>query len=884
MSRVSDIRIEYRRNPVGIDVAQPRLSWQITADRRNVRQAAYRIQVARDAGFSAMVWDSGVVTSDASFGVEYQGPDIAPRTRYYCRVQVTDQDGRTSPWSAPAFWETGFLGEDWQAEWITADTPETEVSPLIRWEFPVQDDLASARLYVTALGLYEARVNGTRVGDAVLTPGWTSYHHQLQYQTYDVADLLVPGANAIAVVLGNGWYRGNLRWVGERHLYGDRRALRAELRLRYRDGREEVVASGPEWRAAEGPILMSEIYHGETYDARREWLGWDGGGFDDRGWERVRILDGGPGNLVGQISEPVRAVETIRPQALIRTPAGETVIDMGQNMVGWVRVRARGAAGSRVVLQHAEVLDRDGNFYTENLRSARQTVTYILRGTGEDECFEPHFTFQGFRYVRVVEFPGAISLERFAGRVIQSDLDPTGEFACSDPLVNQLQQNIVWSQRGNFVDVPTDCPQRDERLGWTGDAQVFIRTALFNMDAAAFFTKWLRDLRYDQDADGGVPSVIPNVMRRDDRHSSAAWGDAATICPWTLYQTYGDRRLLAEQYPSMVAWVEYIRRQGTDELLWNTGFHYGDWLALDAEEGSYVGATPRELIATAFYAYSARLVTEAAEALGKRDDADRYRTLHGRIVQRFREVFLTADGSLQAQTQTAHVLALAFHLTETSGRERLAARLAELIEEHGGHLTTGFVGTPYVLSVLSAYGYHSLACRLVRRTEYPSWLYAVKAGATTIWEHWDGLKPDGSFWSADMNSFNHYAYGSVGEWLYRVLAGLDGDGRGPGYRRIRITPHPDPAFTYAFARYAAIVGPIRSGWRREGETLIVEAEIPPNTTALVQLPGAEAAAVTEGERSLDDAEGIIAVTEEDHGTVVEIGSGSYRFRYPLPRR
>ncbi|MCY0880122.1 MAG: family 78 glycoside hydrolase catalytic domain [Firmicutes bacterium] len=883
MLLVGAIHIEYRDRPLGIDVRRPRFSWQLLSDRRGVTQRQYRLQVATDERFERPFWDSGVVMSDENLQVEYAGPDLAPRTRYFVRVSVWDDAGQWSGWSGPTYWETGFLdAAEWQADWITADTPSDEICPLLRRQFHLDGEPVQARLYVTALGLYEARINGKRVGDAVLTPGWTSYHHRVQYQTYDVRDLLTAGENVLGMTLGNGWFRGNLAWEGGRHLYGDRRAAIAELHVRYADGRTQVVRSDSRWKAHPGPIVFAEIYHGETYDARCEIPGWDRPGFDDSDWRPVEILPYDKRGLVGQIGEPVKVIESRPPQALLRTPAGETVIDMGQNLVGWVRFRVRGAPGARVTLQHVEVLDKDGNVYTENLRRARQTVTYICRGDGTEEEFVPHFTFQGFRYVKVVEYPGVLSLDNFTAEVVHSHLAMTGSFQCSDPLVNRLQENIIWSQRGNFVDVPTDCPQRDERLGWTGDAAAFISTALFNMAAGGFFTKWLQDLRFDQRPDGGVPFVIPHVLPKREEHSSAAWGDAATICPWAVYLAYRDRRLLAEQYPSMKAWVEYIRRQGDDEALWNTGFHFGDWLGLDAEEGSYVGATPKDLIATAYYAHSCDLTARAARVLGLEEDAAAYSALHQRIVTRFQETFLQESGAPKAATQTAYVLALHFGLVPEDRRAQVAQELADMIRETG-YLTTGFVGTPFVLHVLSAFGHHDLACELVRRRDYPSWLYAVERGATTIWEHWDGLKPDGSFWSPQMNSFNHYAYGSVGDFLYRVLAGLNGDEAEPGYRRIHITPHPDPAFSYALAGYAAMVGPIRAGWRREGDDLLVIAEIPPNATASVWLPGAQPASVRENDTPLEKTAGVLAVEEEPDGTRVEVGSGAYAFRYPARR-
>jgi alpha-L-rhamnosidase len=578
---------------------------------------------------------------------------------------------------------------------------------------------------------------------------------------------------------------------------------------------------------------------------------------------------------------------------------------MGQNMVGRVRMRVTAPAGTRIVLRHAEVLDRDGNIYFDNLRNARQTVTYIAKGNGTEE-YAPHFTFMGFRYVKVEGYPGdGLPLDAFLGEVIHSDMEPAGEFECSDERVNRLQQNIRWGQRGNFVDVPTDCPQRDERLGWTGDAQVFIGTALYNYRGALFFTKWLRDLRAEQHPDGGVPFVIPDVV---GGANSAAWADAATICPWTVYRYYGDERLLAEQYESMKKWVEYIRAQGDNEYLWNTGFHFGDWLGLDAKEDSYVGATPKDLIATAFYAHSARIVRDAARVLGYEEDAKIYEELHRNVVRAFREEFVTPAGRIAAPTQTAHVLALMFDLVDERVRPRVAKDLNDLVVENNYHLTTGFVGTPYLCFVLSDNGYHDTAVKLLLQDSYPGWLYSVSKGATTIWEHWDSIKPDGSFWSDNMNSFNHYAYGSIGEWLYKRLAGLDLDGAVPGFKRIRIEPRfAGRALTYARTAHRSMYGRIETGWRVDGDRVEVHAFIPPNTTAEVILRGARLADLqldANGERAAglpsvaptvsrpgvpSDAPscgfalppGDLSVGEDDRGVTVTVCSGTYRFAYSI---
>ncbi|MCU6709164.1 glycoside hydrolase family 78 protein [Paenibacillus sp. J5C_2022] len=867
---INDIRCEYRDNPIGIDEQRPRFSWKLAGDGRNMMQSAYHIEV-HEEGDGALVWDSGKRMSDQSVLVEYDGEALKPQTVYSIRVKTWDNAGRESGWTASAF-ETGLLhpSERWTAEWISGDDGADEPScDYLRTSFRIQSAVRRARLYATACGMYEMYLNGTRVGDSHFTPGWTNYKQRIQYQTYDVTALLRQGHNGLGGVVGDGWYRGELGWKDQKDIYGKRRALSALLHIWYEDGTEDVVSTDGSWSGSEGPIRSSSIYHGEVYDARLELGNWSAPDYEAAGWLPVWPVEALNDRLLAQVNEPVRRSGELSPVSLIVTPEGDQVLDFGQNMVGWVRMRiSQAAAGDSIILHHAEVLDKEGNFYTDNLRSAKQEIRYICKG-GEEEVFEPHFTFQGFRYVRVTGYPGDIALERFTAIVLHSDMEQAGTFECSDSMLNQLQSNIVWGQKGNFVDVPTDCPQRDERLGWTGDAQVFIRTAAYNRNVAPFFTKWLQDLSSEQLPNGGVPFVIPDVLG-GDQHSSAAWGDAATVCPWTIYQMYGDKRVLARQYGSMKAWVEYMRAQGDTEALWNTGFHFGDWLGMDAKEGSYIGATPQDLIATAFYAYSTELLAKSAEALGYAEDAAEYGALYESIVQAFRDEFVTANGRLVGPFQTAYVLALQFGLLEEKHQSRAIRELVKLIEDNKGCMTTGFVGTPYLCLALSGHGRSDWAYNLVLNKQYPSWLYSIEQGATTIWEHWDGIKPDGTFWSKDMNSYNHYAYGSVGEWLFRKAAGIDMAPEAPGFKRIVIAPEPDARLTYVKASYASPYGEIRSQWQLgEDGQLTVDVTIPANTTAAILLPGANPDSVSpEGQ-----------ARQVNGGMQLEIGSGSYTWTY-----
>jgi alpha-L-rhamnosidase len=881
--KVGHLLCENKPDPLGVDAAAPRLSWQlesVDAAARGLLQTGYEIRVA-EAGPSfkgTLVWSSGKVSSDRQVQVPYEGKPLAPGQIYYWQVRVWDNKGKSSAWSSPAFWRMGLLRPaDWKAQWIEPGYAEDTVlrpSPLLRKSFAVSKKLRSALAYVSAHGLYEAYLNGKKIGDACLTPGWTSYDKRLQYQVYDVSSMLGKGANAVGVMLGSGWYRGELTWEVHRNIFGHNLGVLFQLELTYTDGSKEYVVSDGSWKSSTGAITYSEIYNGEIIDARKEKKGWSSAGYNDGDWAPVKLAGESPGKLVATWNEPVKKHEVLKPVKIFKTPQGHLVVDFGQNLVGWVKLRVNGPAGDSVKLYHAEVLDKMGNFYTDNLRKAKQENIYVLKGGGE-ESFEPHFSWQGFRYVRVVGFPGELKADDLVATALYSDMPQTGSFECSNALLNQLQHNIVWGQRGNFLDVPTDCPQRDERLGWTGDAEVFCRTAAFNRQVNNFFAKWLQDVSADQFASGAVPHVVPNVLGPADG-GSAGWSDVATIVPWTMYLVYGDKKILGDQYASMKAWVGYME-QNSDHYLWNKGGHFGDWLSYWPEgHGERAAITDNYLIAQAYFAHSTQLVIEAAKVLGREDDVQHYSELLKKVKDAFVREYATPSGRLVCNTQTAYVLALAFDLLPEAVRAAAAERLVKNIKDYDDHLTTGFLGTPYLCHVLSNTGHTDIAYKLLLQESYPSWLYPVKMGATTIWERWDGQKPDSSFEDIGMNSFNHYAYGAIGDWMYQVMAGIDTYKEYPGYKKIKIMPHPGGGLHYVQADLQTYYGLVASHWKQQDGNFFLDVTVPVNTTADIYIPG-DSSRVLEGGLALASGAGLRNVREENGYTIVEAGSGIYHF-------
>lgn len=733
---------------------------------------------------------------------------------------------------------TPFSSARWIASPDVGDQTAGVPAPHLRKPFVITRPILRAELCITALGLYTCEINGQTVGDFVLAPGWTDYDKRIHFQTFEVARFLNVGANAIGATLGDGWYCGSVG-LKPRQIYGDRPALLVQLTIFYKDGSLGEITSDSTWRTASSPIVQNDLLAGEEYDARLEKPGWSSPGFDDSGWQSVSMPSLGNRQFAPSPAPPIRRAAQLNPVSAIDLNPQTKVVDFGQNFSGRIRITVDGEAGQRLQFRFSEMLNPDRTLYLENLRGAKATDLYICKGT-VGETWEPSFTFHGFRYLEIHGLKPGQNFQ-VAGVVLHSDTRSTGSFSCSEPLLNQLQSNIVWGQKSNFLDVPTDCPQRDERLGWTGDAQVFIRTACFNMDVRGFFHKWMQDLRDAQRENGALPPVAPDKNFVDGvEDGGPAWSDAVIICPWTIYQCYGDLQILADNYEAMQRYMRFLSsnrckgyvRSHPEMDSWG-GF--GDWLALDGS-GRLDGGTPRDLIGTAFYAYGAEIMSKIATLVGREEDAQIYHTLHQEIVTAFRQRFISADGSVSSGTQTAYALALKFGLVPAEKCAAAVAKLVDHITQRQFHLATGFVGTPYLLDVLTDHGHLDIAYKLLQQETFPSWLFPVKNGATTIWERWDGWTAETGFQDKAMNSFNHYAYGAVGDWMYRKVAGLDLDPADPGYRHIQFTPRPGGTITWAEGKLLTSFGPASIRWELNPSKFICIVTVPEGTRATFYSP------------------------------------------------
>jgi alpha-L-rhamnosidase len=933
---------EYRVNPLGIDETQPRLTWRVESNTRGEKQTAYQILVAsseaqlnKDIG---ELWDSDKIASDQTVNVVYSGKPLGSRQQAFWKVRVWDKDGRAK-WSKPASWTMGLLKpKDWQAGYISfrdttpvfQDAKNLFLPPArqYRKEFPAPKTVMRATIYVTALGIYELSLNGQRVGDAWFAPGWTDYHRRAYYWTHDVTPLVKRGENALGAWVADGWYSGYIGFglltgIGTekmgRYTYGKTPAIKVQLEIEYADGSRETIVTDKSWKVSgDGPIREGDFLMGEFHDARKETAGWTQAGFNDTAWEQailarengsapatfyefrnpgsgekvqvkgrpVDLAFKPPPKLEAFPGVPVRAIEEIKPVAITSPTNGVYIFNLGQNFAGVIRLKVKGKAGTMVQLRYGEMLHPDGRLMTENLRKARAIDHYVLRGDAPGETWTPRFTFHGFQYVEVTGYPGKPGKDAITGIVLHSDTPLTSSFECSDPVANRLFKNVVWTQRANFLDLPTDCPQRDERFGWTGDAQIYVRAATYNADAAAFYTKWLRELMESQRPSGAFPGYAPYPFQHGWDFGTA-WADAGVICPWTLWQAYGDTRLLERCWPFMVRFLEWRQATSKDFLGVNHGNDWGDWL-------SFGGKTPLEYIDTVYFAHSAKLMAEMAEAIGKRVEAVTYRELFVKIKSAFNKKYVKPDGSLEVDTQTAYALALYMDLLPAEQRKPVGAMLAKKLRDgetaDNSGMTTGFIGTRPLLPVLSDVGQHDLAVKHFQSRKFPSWGYEVEQGATTIWERWNSYTKDKGFGgeqNASMNSFSHYSFGAVCEWMFFRLAGIDTDG--PGYKRIILRPSPPSPGSnperapihWVKAHYDSIHGRIVSNWRRTNERFELETTIPANTTATVYLPAKGEAQITERGRPLAKARGVKLLRMEGDRAVLAVESGNYRFTSDL---
>jgi len=848
------VRFDYHgpdRPVLGLGSATPRLSWQIATAEPGFRQGAYQVEVLRGDAQPEVV----TVESSDQVLVPWPGSALTSRESVTVRVRVRAQaaggaDGWTA-WSAPATAEAGLLSpDDWTARFVSPRSIGHigHPAPILTGEVTLPSDVARARLYTTTHGIYVASVNGARVGDHELAPGWTSYANRLRYQTFDVTDLVHPGGNTLDVLLGNGWYRGRLGFQGRRAHYGTRLALLAQLEVTTADGSVHVLATDGSWTARESGVLTDDLYDGQRTDLRRVT-----GAEASAARDAVDVLDEDLRRLVAPDGPPVRVTDVVPATSVFASPSGATLVDFGQNVVGWVRLRVRGhEAGHEVTVRHAEVLEH-GELGVRPLRTAKATDSYLLSGTA-DEVLEPSLTFHGFRYAEIVGVDD-LRAEDVEAVVVGSDLRRTGWFDSSHELLNQLHANVVWGMRGNFVDVPTDCPQRDERLGWTGDIQVFSPTASFLFDSAGFLASWLADLAAEQGKDGTVPFVVPNVLRIPDPPAAAAWGDAATVVPWVVYQRTGDAGLLARQLPSMCAWVDRVADLAGADRLWSGGFQFGDWLDPTAPPDDPADAqVDPDVVATAHLARSAQIVADAAATLGDAQTARRYATLAQSVREAFAREYVTPNGLVLSDSPTGYAMALEWDLLPDFDQRAVAGhRLADLVRSAAFRISTGFLGTPLMTDALMSSGHAEVAYRLLLETGCPSWLYPVTMGATTVWERWDSMLPDGSINSGEMTSFNHYALGAVADWLHRTVAGLAP--AGPGYRDIVVRPIPGGGLTRASARHLTPYGEAAVSWERAQGRLQLSVDVPVGVGATVYVPGvAEPVRVEHGHHTWDVAD------------------------------
>ncbi|WP_269537321.1 family 78 glycoside hydrolase catalytic domain [Cerasicoccus fimbriatus] len=903
MSSIAPVKLRcaHKNAPLGLEDGQASFSWQVQALTRNAAQSAWQIQVAPQgqAFDEDCVWDTGKTSGGDQLHIHYSGEPLAAHGRYQWRVQLWDAEDAASGWSEPASFAMGILDcEEWKrAQWISHFQSSLSACPHLRKEFAIKGEIADARLYLTARGLADIEINGQPITDCKLLPGWTDYSVRQPSHCFDVTALLKSGDNAIGAILAEGWYRGKMTWESLHGIWGGVIQLLAMLRIERPDGSVEWVVTDDSWKSAAGPTLSASLLDGESYDANLTLGDWSQPGYEStKRWYDVKAQPVGDELIERHVGVPVRELKEFKPVNRWQPCPGKWIFDLGQNFSGYARLKLNVPAGTTLRLRFAEVLTPDKEIYVDNLRTALATDLYVASGEA-DETWAPKFSFHGFQYVELSGFPGEPPEDVLTGIFVGSDCPEAGQLRCSNPMLEKLASNAVWTQRSNYLEVPTDCPQRDERLGWTGDAQAYLRTAIAFHDVSAFFDKWLVDLEDACEPDGRAPMVAPTGSRGRDKKlinspnrgtAEAAWGDATTICPMTIYKCYGDRRVLERHYGMMTRYVDFYRRTTVPGRKVRYGYQYdnlpegkgvisptlfGDWLNVEAK-------TAGEIIRTAFYAESTRLCCNAAYILSKTEDAEKFSEEWDAIRTDFQREFLTEDGrivgrSIESDSQTGYLLALHFDLLDEAHRAKAVEHLVADIRSRDTHLSTGFVGLPYLLPVLSRFGQTELCYELLLKEDYPSWGYEIAHGATSIWERWNGYHDEDGPGDPNMNSYAHYAYGAVCEWLFSDMAGIEL--LDVAFGKIRIRPRVGGGLTYAGATHECVRGSIRSDWKIEGDTFQLEVEIPGNASAEIHLPTADAASITE-----DDAE--VPSTESDASgyRVVEVGAGNYKFRCKLP--
>jgi len=884
---IQNLRCEYLANPTGIDIVNPRLSWIVESSLRGERQTAFEILVASSAEKLAKnqgdLWSTGKKISDQTTQLEYSGKPLLSGSQSFWKVRIWDRNGKVSDWSKPAIWTMGLLDpKDWKAKWIGVNDPsptEWARPRYLRKSFMADKKIQRATVYATALGLYELRLNGKRVGDHLLAPEWTNYTKRVQYQTYDVTGIVHAGSNTIGTILGNGWYSGGWQKWKEKlsAIYGSEPLFLAQLEIEFSDGTRQTVVSDKSWRGTtDGPFQFAGIYEGATYDARKEFHGWDAPGFNDSKWSAATTpkadKDFIVGKLAAQRGNPIRVTQYIKPVAISQPKQGVYVFAFDQNIVGWCRFKFHGKAGETIDLQHGEMRNPDGTVFLGNLtvvsKHRIQLDQYTFKGNKE-ETFEPNFTYHGFQYVEVRGLKEKPSLESLTGVIFHSDCPEVGEFTCSDPLLSRLSKNILWSQRGNYMGVPTDCPQRNERCGYTGDAQFFMRAAVYNMDISAFFSRWLVDVCEEaQLPDGHFADHAPTFGPGDG--PNIGWSDAGIICPYEIYRTYGDTHIIREHYAAMKRNLDWLTRESKD-FLFTGKVGNGDWLSNE-------GGASKVVIGTAYSAFDFSLMAEMADAIGEKVDAEKFRDRAGKITGAFAKAYINDKGKIKGSSQSGYALAFTMGLVPPTLKGEMTERFTEEVSRFDWHPRTGFIGTPRLLPGLHLAGRDDDAYRLLLTKTAPSWLYPVSVGATTIWERWvgwDGKTPQGG-----MNSLNHYAFGAVGEYLFRMVGGISEEA--PGYSRIKIAPVIRDGLNWAKTSYNSIHGKITTKWSVEGRRVTIDMTIPANTTATVFIPAKDARTVTESGKLAGKTSGVKLLNFEKNNAVFAVESGIYHFRSTLP--